>query len=538
MRLPASLAALLLVFLAVVGSGCGPSTSSESPAKPLKTLQVGNGAEPQDLDPHVVTGVAENKIIAALFEGLVAEHPSGTGVAPGVAERWENSADGLIWTFHLRADARWSNGDPVTAEDFIRSFRRMLSPALGANYAYKLHHVVGAEEYNKGELKDFSATGFSAPDARTLVLRLKHRVPYLLEALKHSSWMPVHLPTIEKYGPADRIGTPWTRPGRLVGNGPFMLKDWRPNQAITVVRSPTFRADSAPLLDAIVFHAVDDVKTEERMFRAGQLHVTSTVPPDRIAAYRTDSPEKLRLDPNYATYFYRFNVTRPPLDDARVRRALALAIDREAIISSILRGGQKPALNFTPAGFGFEPAEQLNGNLDEARRLLAEAGYPEGKGLRRLEILYNTQETHKAVAEAVQQMWKTALGVDVSLRNEEWKVYLDSQDNLAFDIARGGWTGDYPDPHTFLDMWISGGGNNDTGYANPAYDRLLESALSTADDAARFAVYRELDAIVTRDAPILPIYFYVRGYLLDPRVVNWVPNLLDNRAWRFIDLGP
>lgn len=528
---------LLAFVLVLLVSGCAKKPMERDLVGTRKVLHVGNGAEPQDLDPQVVTGVSESKILNTLFEGLVAEHPSGRGVAPGVAERWETSADGLTWTFHLRSDARWSNGEPVTASDFLRSYRRMLTPALGANYSYKLHHVVGAEEYNRGDLTDFTATGFAAPDDRTLVLTLKHRVPYLLEALKHTSWFPVHLPTIEKYGPADRIGNTWTRPGRLVGNGPFVLKEWRPNQAITVERSPTFRQADAPRLDVIVFYAVDDVKTEERMFRAGQLHVTSTVPPDRIEAYRKEAPEKLRMDPNYATYFYRFNVTRPPLDDARVRRALAMAVDREAIVASILRGGQRPAYHFTPEGFGFEPAERLSADLDEARRLLAEAGYPGGVGLRRFEILYNTQDTHKAIAEAIQQMWKTRLGVDVSLRNEEWKVYLDSQDNLAYDIARGGWTGDYPDPHTFLDMWVSGGGNNDTGYANPAYDRLLVSALEAADDSARQAVYRQLDALVTRELPVLPIYFYVKAYLLDPRVENWVSNQLDNRSWRHIDLA-
>jgi oligopeptide transport system substrate-binding protein len=512
-----------------------------SPAPSAKVLQVGNGTEPQDLDPHLVTGVTEHHLIISLLEGLITDHPSGEGYAPGVAERWENSSDRLTWTFHLRPDARWSNGDPVTAQDFIQSFRRILTPSMAAEYAYKLHHVVGAQEYNEGKITDFSAVGFSAPDARTLVMQLKHPVPYLPYSLKHYAWFPVHLPTLAKHGPIDqKTGNRWTRPENFVGNGPFALKEWRANQYIRVERSPTYWDTKAVKLDAIVFHAIDDVNTEERAFRGGQLHVTSTVPPDKIATYRRDQPGLLRIDPYYGTYYYRFNLTRPPLDDVRVRRALALSIDREQLIRAAVRGGQEPALSFTPRSENFAPELTLPTGpaaLDEARRLLAEAGYPGGRGLRRLEILYNTQDTHKAIAEAIQQMWRTGLGVESSLRNEEWKVYLDSQDTLQFDIARAGWIGDYPDPHTFLEIWNTGGGNNDTGYANPAYDSLLAGALSSPDEAARMATYRQLDALITRDLPVLPLYFYKRVFLIDPKVQNWVPNILDNRRWQDIDLA-
>lgn len=536
-RLPASpslLAVLALACLLLPFSACKPAPA---PASGEKILRIGNGTEPQDLDPHTVTGVSEHHLITALFEGLVGHGPDGQSIAPGVAERWETSPDGLTWTFHLRADARWSNGEPVTATDFLRSFQRILTPALAADYGYKLHHVVGAEEFHAGRLADFSQTGFSAPDSSTLVLRLKHRVPYLLEALRHYSWFPVHLPTIEKFGPADRRGGAWTRPGNLVGNGPFVLEGWRANQAITVRRSPTYWDAATVKLDGIVFHPVDDENTEERMFRAGQLDATYTVPTDQIDRYRREQPELLRIDPYYGTYYYRFNLTRPPLDDARVRRALALAIDRQAIVETITRAGQQPALHFTPPLVGFTPGDILRPDLAEARRLLAEAGFPGGRGLRRLEILYNSSEAHQSIAEAIQQMWKTGLGVDAALRNEEWKVYLDSQDNLNFDIARAGWIGDYPDPHTFLDLWTTGGGNNDTGYANAAYDRLLASALLAPDEPARMAVYRELDAILTRDLPVIPLYFYKRVYLIRPAVKNWAPTILDTRAWKHVDLA-
>ncbi len=535
----APLCALLLIGVSLLACGCTKATepSASAPTPSPKILQFGNGSEPQDLDPHIVTGVTEHNIISALFEGLVTYDASSEGTAPGVAERWVVSPDKLTWTFHLRPDARWSNGDSLTARDFLRSYQRILTPSLGSEYAYKLHHVVGAEEFNQGKLTDFTQTGFCAPDDHTLVLRLKHPVPYLLEALKHYSWFPVHLPTIAKFGPIDRRGNRWTLPANFVGNGPFMLKTWLPNQVITVECSPTYRGAFHPLLDGIAFYAVDSNDAEERMFRGGQLHVTQSVPLGRIDSYRSQPASPLVIAPYYGTYFYRFNTTRPPLDDARVRRALALAIDRDTIVKNILRAGQEPALHFTPPYAGFTPGEVLHPDLAEARRLLAAAGYPEGRGLRRIEILYNTMESHKVIAEAIQQMWKTGLGVDVALRNEEWKVYLDSQHSLAFDVARAGWIGDYPDPHGFLDLWVSGGGNNDTGYTNPAYDRLLTSALDAPDEAARMSIYRELDSIITRDLPVIPIYFYKRVYLLSPKVRGWASNILDNRGWQYIDLA-
>jgi len=527
---------LLLAFLSFLLLPA--SSRPAAPASPAaKILNFGNGAEPQDLDPHAVTGVTENNIITALFEGLVTFHPSGEGVSPGVAETWETSPDGLTWTFQLRPDARWSNGEPVTARDFLRSFQRMLTPSFAAEYASKLYHVVGAREFNRGTITDFSKTGFSAPDDRTLVLRLEHPVTYLLELLKHYSWYPVHLPTIEKFGPADRKGSAWTRPGNLVGNGPFQLEAWLPNQKITVKRSPNYWNASAVKLDGVAFFAVDNLDAEERMFRAGQLDVTGSVPTNLIAGYKEKSPDLLRVDPYYGTYFYRLNTTRPPLDDVRVRRALALTIDRDAITKTILRAGQSPALNFTPSYAGFTPDKSLQPDLAEARRLLAEAGYPEGKGLRRLELLYNTSEAHKQIAEAVQQMWRTQLGVNITLRNEEWKVYLDSQDNMNYDISRAAWIGDYPDPETFLDMWTIGGGNNDTGYANPAYDKLLSTALAAPDAASRAAIYQQLENKLMQDLPIIPVYFYKRVFLINPRVKNWVPNILDNRGWQYLDLA-
>ncbi len=527
-------------FALILASGCGKKDSASSRSadgSAPKILRVGNGAEPTDLDPHVVTGVGEHKIITSLIEGLVTYSKDGD-TAPGVAERWDISEDGLTYTFHLRENAKWSNGDPVTAHDFVGSFKRILTPTLGAEYSYKLFHLVGAEEFNLGKLTDFSQVGAKALDDRTLQLTLKHRTPFLLESLKHYAWFPVHLPTVQKFDGLTRKGSLWTRAGNFVGNGPFNLVDWRPNQKITVTRAPTYWDAANVSLDGIEFFAIESSDTEEREFRTGRLDVAYSLPLSKIETYRRNHPDTYRATPYYGTYFYRLNVTQKPLDDKRVRRALALAIDRESIIKNILRdAGQTPAFNFTPPSDKFTSEARIAGDLAEAKRLLAEAGYPEGRGMPRVEILFNTLESHRVIAEAIQQMWRTRLGVNAGILNQEWKVYLDSQQTLNYQVARAGWIGDYNDPHTFLDMWITGGGNNQTGWSHADYDRLLRTALESKTEADRMAVYQQLETILADEVPVIPIYFYTRIYAISPKVQNWITTPLDNRAWKWIDLA-
>jgi oligopeptide transport system substrate-binding protein len=533
-----------LVFTSLICfalSGCSDKQPSAvtSPAYPSgpKILRVGNGTEPQDLDPHVVTGVPEHKIITALFEGLVTYSPDG-GIAPGVAKYWDISDDGLVYTFHLRDTAKWSNGEPITSEDFVRSFQRILTPSLGAEYAYKLFPLVGAEDFNAGKLTDFSKVGATAIDALTLRLTLVNPTPFLLESLNHYAWFPVHMPTVEKFGGASRKGTAWTRPENFVGNGPFNLVSWKPNQVITVTRSPTYWDHDNVKLEGIEFYAIDNADSEERLFRTGGLDYCYSLPLSKIETYRREHADTYRATPYYGVYYYRLNVTQKPLDDKRVRRALALAIDRESIVKNILRdAGQTPAYNFTPPSAKFTSTARLSGDLAEAKRLLAEAGYPDGKGLPSVEILFNTSDSHRVIAEAIQQMWKTRLGVNATIQNQEWKVYLDTTRTLNYQISRAGWIGDYDDPHTFLELWVTGGGNNQTGWSDPAYDRLLRSALETRTDADRMAVYQKLEAILADEVPVIPIYFYTRVYAISPKVKNWISTPLDNRAWKWIDLA-
>ncbi len=528
----------LCIGLVLLPSGCSKKEPAASKTIAGKIFRFGNGAEPQDIDPQVVTGVSENKIITALFEGLVVEAPSGVGSSPGVAESWDISPDGLVYTFHLRADAKWSDGRLVTATDFVRSYQRILTPTLAAEYAYQLYPLVGAEAFNKGTLADFAQVGAKALDDRTLQLTLNNRTPYLLEEMKHYAWFPVPVDTIAKFDGLARKGTAWTRPENFVGNGPFILKKWLPNQRLVVTRSPTYWDRTAVKLDEIDFMPIESGETEERMFRSGQLDRTESLPLSKIAVYKRDFPAMYHEDPYYGVYFYRVNVTKPPLNDVRVRRALSIALDREAIVRDILRGGQTPAWNFTPPSPGFAATARISRDLDEARRLLAEAGYPGGKNFPHVELLYNTLESHRTIAEAIQQMWKTRLGVDITLQNQEWKVYLDSQNTGNYQIARAGWIGDYPDPSTFVSMWMTGAGNNQTGWSNAAYDRVLRASTSAPTEAERMADYQQLEQILADEVPVIPIYFYTRVYAINSKVKGWVPQLIDNRAWKWIDLIP
>jgi oligopeptide transport system substrate-binding protein len=292
-------------------------------------------------------------------------------------------------------------------------------------------------------------------------------------------------------------------------------------------------------LDEIEFYPIELAETEERMFRTGQLDITYECPLSKIAVYRRENPAALRIDPFDTVYFYRFNVARKPFDDVRVRRALALAIDRESLVKNILHGGEQPAYHLVPPGLlGYVSQHRFREDLAEARRLLAEAGYPEGRGFPKVELLYNTLEKHRVIAEAIQQMWRKHLGVDITLYNQEWKVYMDAQHTKNFSLQRGGWQADYVDPHVFFDIWETGGGNNDTNWGSAEYDRLLRSALSAPTTEARYAIYNHMEKIFLDEMPVIPIYFYTYVRLVNPRVKHYVTTPLDNFCYKYADLAP
>jgi oligopeptide transport system substrate-binding protein len=531
MRLaPLGLAAALLF-----AAGCGRRETAVQSGDRGQVLHRGIGYEPVDLDPQLATGIAEGNVIGALFEGLVTEDPRDLHPVPGVAERWEVSPDQLTYTFFLRADARWSNGQPVTAQDFVASWRRMLTPALGAENAAQLHLIQGAEAFHRGLTQDFAQVGAAALGPRVLRVTLEHPASDFLVRLLGWAWSPVYLPAIAANGPVDDRGNRWTRPGRLVGNGAFVLKSWRPNQLIILEKSPTYWDAAHVRLQAIDCYPIDSQDAEERAFRAGQLHVTDSLPVAKVDAYRRDAPQFLRIDPYLGTYYYSINLRRPFLGDVRVRRALALAVDRRAIVEKILRGGEAPAAAFTPPGMGgYVPPAGLATDFSEARRLLAEAGYPGGKGLPPLELLYNNSETHRLVGEAIQEMWRRELGVDVRLVNQELKAVLASRRAGDFQIMRSSWIPDYADPSSFLDVWRGGSGNNYTGWSNSDYDALLFTADRTADAAARSALWQKAEALLLGDAPLIPIYHYTHVFLLQPSVHGWYPNLLDHHPYKYV----
>ncbi len=530
-------------LIALVGllnlTGCWSRESPVARGNQEQVLHRGLGADVAELDPHIVTGLPELNVVSALFEGLVAEDPHDLHPVPGVAESWEISHDQLRYAFHLRTDARWSNGDSVTAQDFVNSIRRVLTPSLGADYASMLYVVQNAEAYHKGELSDFTQVGVTATDAHTLIITLDHSTPHFLTLLSHPIWYPVHLPTLEKTGAIDQRGNPWTRPDTIVSNGPFKLATWKRDRVIIVEKSSTYWDASRVRLNAIHFHPNDSVNSEERAYRAGQLHITEALPVTKVATYRRDHPEVLRINPFLDTYFLRLNVTRPQLNNPLIRLSLSLAIDRESIVKNVTRGGQLAAHSFTPPGTaGYEPPQGVSHDLEAARQLLIEAGYPNGEGLPTFVLLVNNSGNHQIIAEAIQEMWRRDLGIKIAVVNMEQKTLLSQRRTLDYQILRSDWVGDYLDPSTFLNVFSGNSGNNHTGWSNPEYDDLLYQAARTSDTDARYALMYRAEEILLREAPIIPIYYYTTVRLVHPAVRGWYPTLLDRHPYKHVWLEP
>lgn len=519
----------LCICLSTLLNACGKQVSNVEYGNQHQILHAGNGTEPQDLDPHITTGIPEYHIQLALFEGLARKDPRSLEPIPGVAESWTISPDSKLYTFSIRQNARWSNGDSVTAHDFVYSWKRILSPKIASDYSYILYCIDNAEQYYTGKIQDFAQVGVQALDDFTLQVRLKNPTPYFLQLLDHHSTYPVHRPTIEKFGAIDERGTQWTRAGNLVGNGPFSLKTWEVNKILTVEKNPNYWGADNIRLQEIHFYPVEDLNTEERMFRSGQLHVTLSgyIAIEKIATYKNENPELIHIHPGYATYYYEFNTTRKPFDEVRVRRALAMAIDRQQIVDKVAKGGQLPAYTLTPPDpYGYKPKAAIEYDVAKARALLAEAGYPDGRGFPKFELLYNTAENHQKIATAIQQMWKINLNINAQLSNQEWKVYLNSRNNLEHDIARAGWLADYVDPSNFLDILLSYSGNNRTGWKNAEYDRLINQAAATNDTEARYGILQQAEQLIVDEVPIIPIYYYSGIHLVAKSVKNWQDNIM------------
>ena len=528
-----------VVLILFIVASCSESINPVDSGLENQIYHHGNGSEPQGLDPHIVTGVPEHHILISLCEGLTIPNPNPNdmnGYMAGTAESWSISDDGKEYVFNINKNAKWSNGEPVTADDFVWSWKRILTASLGSQYPDMLYYLEGAYEYHNGLIDDFDQVGVKSIDEHTLQVNLKNPTPFFLGLLSHYSTWPVHKETVLKFGDIDDRNGEWTRPGNFVCNGPFQLKTWELNNKIVVEKNPHYYDASIVQLNEIHYYPVSNVMTEDRMFRAGQLHLTSTLPSQKCPIYIEENPN-LRIDPYMGTYFYRINTENEVLKDVKVRKALAYSIDRQLLVDKVTKCGQIPAYSFTPPGTnGYQPTTEIPFDPILAKSLLDEAGFSEENPFPKLEILFNTNEDHRKLALAIQQMWQINLGIEVELVNQDWKVYLNREMIGDFQISRAGWIGDYEDPNTFLDLMRPNRGNNKTGWENMEYDALVEKANTINNQAERYELLYKAEEILIENMPVIPLYTYVRAYQLSPDVKGFSPHILDHHHPKFIYL--
>ena len=535
------IAALATIFLGgVIGVvGCSRHETDVDAGVRTQTLYFGNSAEPPDLDPHTNNASNVDWICSALFEGLVRLDNDGVTIHPGVAERWEISPDGLTYTFHLRADARWSNGDPVTADDFLAAFRRFLEPKLGCEGVNIIFPIVGARDYLEGRNKDFTSVGVKAPDPRTIVLHLQFRAPYFLTVLADSHLSPLYQPNLDRFNGRDQRGGKWTQPGNLVSNGPFVLTEWQPNVVLGVEKNPRYWYAARVRLNAIRFYPIEDVSTEERAFRTGQLHVTFTLPFNKLAAYTARHAPELRATPGRRGDYVTGGTRNPPFNDPRVRRAFSLAIDREHLTDTVLKGRGNPAFSFVPTGAGgytFPPFSRYDPN--EAKKLLREAGFPDGAGFPVVEYTLNSRsEDVLLLAQALQQMWQQTLGVKVSLAPTEFKVWLDLLRSKSFAITADDWSMGFNDPADMLALGVTNDPNDDAGWSSARYDAAFAAMQAALDETARRAAIATCEQILAEDVPYAPVFFSIHTHLVHPTVVGWHDNALQKIDWTAVSLA-
>jgi oligopeptide transport system substrate-binding protein len=531
-RLFPLLPALLLLLLP---AGCSRRETEAAAGVRTQTLLLGNTAEPADLDPQVIIAYTDANIVNALFEGLTWIDPKTAQPVPGVAERWEMSPDGLVYTFHLRPAACWSNGDPLTADDFVFSFQRILTPAFAAEYSYMLWPIKNAQAFNAGKLTDFSQVGVKALDPHTLQVTLEQPTAYLPALAAHQTWLPVPRKAIEQAGGLEKKGTNWTRPGNLVGNGPFVLTEWTPNSRIVVEKNPRYWDAAHCRLNRIEFFPIEDPATEERAFRAGQLHVTTPTPGllvSKIPAYRNEVPSRLRIEPILSVFYLVFNTKRPPFDRPALRRALSLAVDRDAL-AAVFQDSVTPARTFTPPNCGgYTALPGPHENAEEARQLLAQAGFPGGQGLPTIEVLSFNDDNNRRAMEAIQAMWLKELGVHVTISAREQRTLFQEEQNRNYSIGMTGWIADYTDPFTFLGLTVTDNGNNWSSWSNPAYDRLIAEAAQTVDNTRRFRLFQQAEAIMLPEAPVAPLYFTAAVHAVQPSVRGWQLNQLGYQQYK------
>lgn len=499
-------------------------------------LKRGNGAEPETLDIHKSSGVSEANIQRDMLEGLVTEGADGK-LQPGVAEKWDISADGKVYTFHLRSDSKWSDGSPVTADDFVYAYRRALAPATASDYAFILWPIDGAEAFSKGEQQDPAQIGVKAVNPQTLEIRLKAPTPYFLGLLMHHMAYPVPQKVVEK------AGKDWLKPENILCNGAYCLSEWVPQSHVKLVKNPHYRDARDISIDTVHYIPTEDQNTELKRYRAGELDITYDVPADQIKSVREEMAESFRSTPYIGTYYYALNLQNPPFkDNPKLRRALSLALDRDILTGKITQSDEIPAWGWVPAVSDYTQQSMEEKALDKtartalAKQLYAESGYSDDKPLE-LEILYNTSDNNKKLAIAVAAMWKQTLGVKASLRNEEWKVYLSSRKQKQFQVVRSGWIGDYDDAYNFLSIFKSDVGEmNTSGYQSTEFDRLVKESESQTDPKLRREAMEQAERVLLADMPVIPIYHYTTQHLVSPRVTGWQDNVMDVHKTRYLGL--
>lgn len=490
---------------------------------------VGNHSEPRSLDAHKTTGVAESNIIKELFEGLTVYHPQTLEPLPGSAVSWESQNDAQVWIFHLRHNSRWSDGHPVTAHDYVYAWRRAVDPETASPYVALMFYLKNAEAISNGEM-GIETLGVQAVDDFTLRVEMEHPTAFFIKLTAHFMFVPLPEWTIKRHG------AQWVEPAKIVTNGPFTLAEHRPNDVIVLRKSATYWDAATVKLNEISFLPVNDAAAMN-LYKAGELDVMTSglIPLPFMKIIQTK--QDYCTGAFFSTYYYSINVTRKPFDNPLVRKALNLSINKREIAEKLFNGIIQPATMLIPPGIpGYPVLKGPDFNPPEAQRLLAEAGFPDGKGFPKFTIYYNTQESHKQIAETIQRMWKENLGLTVELQNEEWQTFQARWDRRDFDVCRDVWQGDYLDPTTFLDIYQTENLNNHSGWLDPKYGGLLKQASTESDPAKRLQILAEAENYLIDQVPLIPIYFYTNSFMTKPFVKGYHVNLLDTHQMKFVSI--
>ncbi|WP_350316698.1 oligopeptide ABC transporter substrate-binding protein OppA [Pectobacterium aroidearum] len=477
-----------------------------------------NGAEVSSLDPHKIEGVPESNVSRDLLEGLVISDVNGKTV-PGVAESWDNK-DFKVWTFHLRKDAKWSDGSPVTAQDFVYSWQRLADPKTASPYASYLQygHLLNIDDIIAGK-KSPDTLGVKALDDHTFEVTLSEAVPYFYKLPVYAAMSPVNKTAIEKFG--DK----WTQPQNWVGNGAYKLKEWVVNEKLVLERNPQYWDNAHTVINKVTYLPISSEVTDVNRYRSGEIDMTyNQLPIELFQKLKKEIPDEVKVNPYLCTYYYEINNQKPPFNDVRVRDALRMGLNQDILTNKVKNQGDIPAYGFVPPyidGFKAQTPEWFTWSQEkrneEAKKLLAEAGYTAQKPLT-LNLLYNTSDLHKKIAIAAASIWKQNIGVDVKLENQEWKTFLSSRHQGSYDIARGGWCADYNEPSTFLNSMLSDSSSNTAHYKSKEFDALVAKSLQVKTDEERADVYQQAEALLNKDAVIAPVYYYANTRLVKPYV--------------------